>query len=89
MDTLTILDKPLPEKFFWLAPFVNKPFSFAADRSEFTYFTDWTFGIELFLLLLALSLLNIRSEVPEGNERKIPITVYFNFIYASEPVFSL
>jgi hypothetical protein len=55
----TILDTVTGE-IWWLAPFVNKPFSFVTDRSEFTYFTDWTFGIELFLLLLALSLLNIR-----------------------------
>jgi|UPI0000540E4F hypothetical protein len=29
------------------------------------------------------------TEVPAIKERKIPITPYFNFIYASGPVFSL
>ena len=51
----TILDTVTGE-IWWLAPFVNKPFSLAAERSEIPYFTDWTFGIELFLLLLAISL---------------------------------
>ena len=51
----TLLDTVTGE-IWWLAPFVNKPFSLVAVRSEIPYFTDWTFGIELFLLLLALSL---------------------------------
>ena len=41
---------------WWLAPFVNKSFSLGAEKSEIPNFTDWTFGIELSLLLLALSL---------------------------------
>ena len=51
----TILDTVTGE-IWWLAPFVNKPFSLAAERSEIPNFTDWTFSIELFLILWALSL---------------------------------
>ena len=51
----TILDTFTGE-IWWLAPFVNKPFSLAAERSEISSFSDWTFGIEIFLLLLALYL---------------------------------
>jgi hypothetical protein len=56
----TILDT-ITGEIWWLAPFGNKPFSLVAERSELPYFTDWTFGIELFLLLLALSLLGTNS----------------------------
>jgi hypothetical protein len=31
----------------------------------------------------------LETEVPAIKEREIPITPYFNFIYASGPVFSL
>ncbi len=51
----TILDTVTGE-IWWFAPFVNKPFSLVAERSEIPSFTDWTFSIEFFLLLLALLL---------------------------------
>jgi hypothetical protein len=52
----TVLDTVTGD-ILWLAPFLSKPFSLVAKRSEIPDFTDWTFGIELFLLLWALSLL--------------------------------
>jgi membrane-bound metal-dependent hydrolase YbcI (DUF457 family) len=40
---------------FWLAPFMDKPFSLIADSSRGAdYFTHWTFGFEIFLIFFAL-----------------------------------
>lgn len=39
----------------WLAPLINQPSSLIADSSKgVSYFTHWTFGLEIFLILFAL-----------------------------------
>jgi hypothetical protein len=58
---------------FWLAPFMDKPFSLTTDASASSkYFTHWTFGLELLLILWAFSLW-YKSSVKETNETKKPI----------------
>jgi inner membrane protein len=68
----TVLDT-LTGHISWLAPFMDKPFSLTADASAATmYFTRWTFGLELLLILWAFSLW-YKSSGKETNEIKKPI----------------
>jgi hypothetical protein len=59
---------------FWLAPFINKPFSLIQNTSVTpNYFTHWTFALELLLIILAICVWN-QSSVKTTRETKNPIS---------------
>ncbi len=50
LDTIT-------SHILWLAPFMDKPFSLITNSSKgVSYFTHWTFALEIFLIFFALFL---------------------------------